>query len=52
MWWYDAIRTASTWRSLSAVPKSLITDSSFDYSGKLVQSMGMPISVGTIASIP
>ena len=50
--WYDAIRTAGAWLSSSAMSRSLITDSIFDCSGILVQSGGIPISVGTIASIP
>ena len=50
--WYDAIRTAAALRSSSAMSKSLITDSVFDCSGISVRSMGIPISVGTIAFIP
>ena len=50
--WYDAIRTAAASRSSSVMFRSLITDSVFDCSGISVRSVGIPISVGTIASIP
>ena len=52
MRWYNAIHTTAASRSSSAMSKSFITDSVFDYSGISVRSMGIPISVGTIASIP
>ena len=50
--WYDAICTAVASRSSSAMSRSVITDSIFDYSGISVRSVGIPISVRTIASIP
>ena len=50
--WYDAIRTAAASHSSSTMSKSLIMDSVFDCSGISVQSVGIPISVETIASIP
>ena len=50
--WYDAIRTAAASRSSSAMSRSLIIDSVFDYSGIPIQSVGIPNYVGTIASIP
>ena len=52
MLWYDAIRTVADSRSSFTVSRSLIIVSTFDCSGKLVQSVGMPIYVGTIAPIP
>ena len=50
--WYDAIHTAAASRSSFAMSRSLITDSIFDCLGISVRSMGIPISIGTIASIP
>ena len=50
--WYDVIRTTTASYSLSIMSKSLITDSVFDCSGISVRSVGIPISIGTIASIP
>ena len=50
--WYDVIRTAAASHSSSAMSRSLIIISAFDCSGISVKSVGMPISVGTIASIP
>ena len=50
--WYDAIRIASVLPNSFAVSRSLITDSIIDCSGILVRSVGIPISVGIIASIP
>ena len=50
--WYNAIRTAAASRSLSAMFRPLIIDSIFDCSGILVQSVGIPISIGSIAFIP
>ena len=50
--WYDAIRTAVASRSSSTVSRSLITYSVFDCSGILVRSVGIPIYVRIIASIP
>ena len=50
--WYDVIRTVAASRSSSAMSRSLITYSVFDCSGISVRSVGIPISVGTIASIP
>ena len=52
MLWYDAILTVATSRSSFAMSRSLITISAFDCSGISVKSVGMLISVGTIASIP
>ena len=49
--WYDAIRIAVASRSSSAMSRSLITISAVDCLGILVRSVGMPIFVGTIASI-
>ena len=43
---------AAVSRSSSAVSYSFIMDSVFDCSGISVQSVGIPISVGIIASIP
>ena len=48
--WYKAIRIAVAFLSSSAMFRSLITDSVFDCSSISVWSMGIPISVGTIAS--
>ena len=50
--WYDAISTTAASRSSSTMSRYLITDSVFDCSGISVQSVGIPISVWTIASIP
>ena len=50
--WYDAIHTAAASRSSFAMSRSLITDSVFDCSVISVRSVGILISVGTIASIP
>ena len=50
--WYDAIRTAAASRNSFAISRSLITDSVCDYLGISVRSVGIPISVETIASIP
>ena len=52
MLWYDAIRTSAASHSSFAVFRSLIIDLAFDYSSKSVRSVGMSISVGTIASFP
>ena len=49
---YDAIRIVASSLSSSAMSRSLIIVLVFDYSGISVRSVGMPISVGTIASIP
>ena len=50
--WYDSILTVAASRSSFAMSRSLITDSVFDCSSISVQSVGIPIFVGTIASIP
>ena len=52
MLWYDSIHTAVASRGSSVLSRSLTTVSTFDCSGKLVRSVGIPISVGTMASIP
>ena len=49
--WYDYICIAAASRSSSAMSRSLIIDSIFDCSGISIRSVGIPISVGTIASI-
>ena len=49
--WYDSIRTAVASCNSSAKSRSLITDLVFDCSGISVRSVGIPISVGIIASI-
>ena len=50
--WHDVILIAVASCSSSAMSRSLIIDSVFDCSGISVRSMGMSISVGTIAFIP
>ena len=50
--WYDAIRTAAASRSSSIVSKSLATTSTFVFSGIFVYTVGIPIYVGMMASIP
>ena len=50
--WYDTIRTTAASRSSSAISRSLVTASALAFSGILVQSVVIPISVGIIASIP
>ena len=52
LYWYDAIRTAAASRSSSDISKTLVTTSALDFSGISVRSVGTPISVGIIASIP
>ena len=49
---YDAICTAVASRSLSVISKSLVTVSTLAFLGISVRSVGIPISVGIIASIP
>ena len=50
--WYDAIRTTAASWSSSAISKSLVMASTLASLGILVQSVGIPISLGIIASIP
>ena len=50
--WYDAMRTDSASRSSSAVSRYLITASMFVSLGISFQIVGIPISMGMIASIP
>ena len=50
--WYDAIHTAAASPSSFAMSWSLITDSVFNCLGISVRSVGIPISIGSIASIP
>ena len=50
--WYNAIRTAAASPSSFSMSWSLITYSVFDCLGISVRSVGIPISIGTIASIP
>ena len=50
--WYDAIHIATASHSSSAMFRSLITNLVFDYSDVSIRSVGIPISIGTIASIP
>ena len=50
--WYDAIHIVAASRDSSAMSRSLITYSVFDYLGVSVRSVGIPISIGIIASIP
>ena len=50
--WYDAIHTTAALRSSSVISKSLVMASALDFLGILVRSVGIPISVGIIASIP
>ena len=50
--WYDAIRTATAFGNSSAMFRSLITNLVFDCLGISVRNVGIPISVGTMASIP
>ena len=50
--WYEVIRTAAASRSSSTVSRSLITALVFASSRIFIQMVGIPISVGMIASIP
>ena len=50
--WYDAIRTAAASRNLSIISKSLARASVLASSGISVRSVGIPIYVGIMASIP
>ena len=50
--WYDAIRTTTASRSLSVVSRSLATTSAFAFLGISIRTMGIPIFVRMMASIP
>ena len=50
--WYDVIRTVVSSQSSSTISRSLVTTSTLASSGIPVQSVGIPIYVGIIASIP
>ena len=50
--WYEAMRTATASRSLSAVSRSLIMASVLASLGIHVRMVGIPIFVGMIAFIP
>ena len=50
--WYDSIHTVAALSSSSAMSRSLVIDLVFGCSNISVQSVGMPIFVGIIASIP
>ena len=50
--WYDAIRKAVASRSSSIISKSLVTTLALAFVGISVQSVGTPISIGIIDSIP
>ena len=50
--WYDAIRITATSQSLSVVSRSLAPASAFSFSGISIGTMGIPIYVGMMASIP
>ena len=52
LYWYDAICTDAASRSSSVASKSLATTSTFAFLGIYVRTMGIPISVGMMASIP
>ena len=52
LWWYEALHTATASRSSFAISRSLIKDLAFDCSDVTIRSVGILISVGTIASIP
>ena len=50
--WYDVIRIVAASRSSSIISKSLVTASLLDFSRTSIQSVGIPIFVGIMASIP
>ena len=50
--WYDAICTAAASRSLFSISRSLIMVLALASSGIPVRSVGIPISMGIIVSIP
>ena len=50
--WYDAMHTATTSWSLSVVSRSLAMASAFAFSRIFARMVGIPISVGMMASIP
>ena len=50
--WYDATRTVSASRSSLVVSKFLTMGSAFSFSGITAHTVGIPISVGVMASIP
>ena len=49
--WYDAMRTTAASRSSSVVSKSLVMALAFDFSGISARTVGIPISMGMMASI-
>ena len=50
--WYDAIRTAAAYQSLSVVSKSLAMTSAFSFLTIFVRTVGIPNSTRMMASIP
>ena len=50
--WYDAMRTAAASRSSLVVSRSLAMASTFAFSGISARMVGIPISMGMMASIP
>ena len=50
--WYDVIHIAAAFLSSFDISRSLVTTSALTYLGILVQSVGIPISMGIMASIP
>ena len=50
--WYDAMHTTAASRSSSTISKSFAMALILAFSGISVRSVGIPISVGIMASIP
>ena len=50
--WYDAMHTTAASRSSSAISKSFAMALVLAFSGISVRSVGIPTSVGIMASIP
>ena len=52
LYWYDAMRTAAVSRSLLVLSRSFIKALVFTSLGISVRMVGIPISMGMMASIP
>ena len=52
LYWYDAMRPAVASWSSSIVSRSLAMASAFAFSGISARTVGIPISMGMMASIP
>ena len=52
LYWYDVIRTATASQSSSVVSRSLAMASTFAFLGIYAHTVGIPISIGMMASIP